>query len=600
MRRHAVSVVLALLAIPGGATLRLAAQERPTQVNYVNAPLGEVIRSLALALRLNVVLSDVPDSRVTFSTPTPVPREDLGQVLESILESYSLVLVQSGPLARVVPADKAPATGPIRYGKELPTPPPLGLITQLVSLDAIGASEAVEVLKRGASPTARIEVMPRQNAVLITDRGSNVARYLDLLRQIDIRSEGEAGLRTYVYPLKHASASELATTLSQLLGITVVGATESPAQALEERSLSGTLDQFRRSELEALETRRTTPLVTVTPQELTPATSADTTAGGEPQPGAIVGQTMIVPSAATNSLVIRTAPPNYPLLEETIQALDVRPAQVLLEVLIAEIQLDKATEFGINWSIIGRDVSAQFGSQVFSDSALSRATDFVARAVTLGAVDVRALLSALSSKSRVRVLSSPHVLALNNEEARILVGSEVPFSQSTRTGLTEVVDRIVQFRNVGTQLTIIPRINQDGYVSVRLLQEVSALTNQTLEAALNAPIITVREAETSAIVRDGQTIVIGGLIADTQDRFESGVPILKDIPLLGLVFKNTSNRNIRSELAIFVTPKVVYTDGDAARVLDEERARLRGIQLDTLPGAPRRKGTVDRKGPHGG
>ena len=263
--------------------------------------------------------------------------------------------------------------------------------------------------------------------------------------------------------------------------------------------------------------------------------------------------------------------------------MDVRPAQVLLEVLIAEIQLDKATQFGINWSVIGRDVSAQFGSQDFSDSALSQATDFVGRAVTLGTVDVRALLSALSSKSHVQVLSSPHVLAVNNEEARILVGSEVPFSQSTRTGLTEVVDRIVQFRDVGTQLTIIPRISQDGYVSVRLLQEVSALTNQTLEAALNAPIITVREAETSAIVRDGQTIVIGGLIADSQDRVESGVPVLKDIPLLGLVFKSTSNHKSRSELAIFVTPKVVYSDEDAARLLQQERDRLGGLPVDTMP-----------------
>jgi general secretion pathway protein D len=583
MRRYAAPVAVALLVSPiSGAAAWLFAQEHPTRINYVNAPLPDVIRSLAGALRLNVVLSDVPSARVTFSTPKPVASEDLGQVLESILESYNLVLVQSGPLARIVPANKAPSTGPIRYGKELPEPPPLGLITQLVSLDAIGAAEAVEMLKRVASPNARIEAMPRQNAVLLTDRGSNVARYLDLLRQIDIRSEGEAGLRTYVYPLKHASASELAVTLSQLLGIAVIGATESPAQALEERSLSGSLDQFRRRELESLETRRTTPLVTISPQELTPPTPADTNAKTEPQPGTIVGQTTIVPSPATNSLVIRTAPPNYPLLAETIETLDVRPAQVLLEVLIAEIQLDKSNRFGINWSIIGRDVSAQFGSQDFSDSALSKATDFVGRAVTLGEVNVRALLTALASKSRVRVLSSPHVLALNNEEARILVGSEVPFSQSTRTGLTEVVDRIVQFRNVGTQLTIIPRINQDGYVSVRLLQEVSALTSQTLEAALNAPIITVREAETSAVVRDGQTIVIGGLIADTQDRRESGVPILKDIPLLGLAFKSTSNQNSRTELAIFVTPKVVYSDEDAARLLQDEQRRLRGVPSDSL------------------
>ncbi|MBA3761387.1 MAG: type II and III secretion system protein, partial [Gemmatimonadales bacterium] len=233
-------------------------------------------------------------------------------------------------------------------------------------------------------------------------------------------------------------------------------------------------------------------------------------------------------------------------------------------------------------SVVGRDVTAQFGFQDFSDGVLSGIQDFAVRAVTLGSIDVRGLLTALSSKSRVRVLSSPHVLALNNEEARILVGSEVPFSQSTRTGLTEVVDRIVQFRNVGTQLTIIPRINADGYVSVRLLQEVSALTNQTLEAALNAPIITVREAETSAIVRDGQTIVIGGLIAETQDKFQSGVPILQDIPLLGLAFKKTSNLNSRTELAIFVTPRVVYTDEDAARLLKLERERMRGISADTV------------------
>jgi general secretion pathway protein D len=581
MRRFLVPLV-AVLCLKAATAPLLGAQERATQLNYVNAPLTDVIRSLAVALGQNVVLSDVPDARVTFSTPIPVARKDLGQVLESILESHGLVLVQSGPLARVVRADKAPATGPIRYGKDLPVPPPLGLITQIVSLESIGANEAVEVLKRGASPTARIEMMPRQNAVLMTDRGSNVARYLELLRQIDIRSEGEAGLRTYVYRLKHAAPSELATTLSQLLGITVVGAEESPAKALQERSLSRSLDQFRRRELEALETRRTTPLVTVSPTELTPDPS-DTAAPGEAPPGTIVGRTTIVPSAATNALVIRTSPPNYPLLEETIQALDVRPAQVLLEVLIAEIQLDKATEFGINWSVVGQDITAQFGFQDFSDDALSRAQDFVVRAITLGDIDVRGLLSALSSKSRVRVLSSPHVLALNNEEARILVGSEVPFSQSTRTGLTEVVDRIVQFRDVGTQLTIIPRISQDGYVAVRLLQEVSALTNQTLEAALNAPIITVREAETSAIVRDGQTIVIGGLIAESWDKVETGVPILKDIPLLGLVFKSTSNRNSRSELAIFVTPKVVYSDEDSARQLQEERDRLRGVRIDTLP-----------------
>ncbi len=134
---------------------------------------------------------------------------------------------------------------------------------------------------------------------------------------------------------------------------------------------------------------------------------------------------------------------------------------------------------------------------------------------------------------------------------------------------------MVQYRNVGTQLTIIPTINEDGYVTFRILQEVSSLTELTLAAALGAPIITVREAETSAIVPNGQTVVIGGLIDETRDRVESGVPFLKDIPLLGYLFKKSeSTRRLRTELAIFVTPYVVFDDEDAADLLQRERGRL--------------------------
>ena len=142
--------------------------------------------------------------------------------------------------------------------------------------------------------------------------------------------------------------------------------------------------------------------------------------------------------------------------------------------------------------------------------------------VSLGTVDVRVVLQALASRTNVRILSTPRILALNNEEARILVGSQVPFTQSTRTGLDVVVDQTVQFRNVGTQLTVVPTVNQDGYVTFRILQEVSALSAQTIEAALNAPVITTREAETSALVRSGKTIIIGG--SDRRDRAGSFAP----------------------------------------------------------------------------
>jgi general secretion pathway protein D len=340
--------------------------------------------------------------------------------------------------------------------------------------------------------------------------------------------------------------------------------------------------------LRALEQRRTTPI----PLQLQAA--PDTARGLPAEVSGLVDQTTIVPDLATNSLVIRTAPPNYPVLEETIEALDVRPAQVLLEVLIAEITLDAATSYGINWSVFAEDkitgetgdVEARLGRQL-SDTTVAGIDQFVARVVRLNSVDVRAVLSALATDSDVRVLSTPHVTALNNEEARIFVGSEVPFNQSSRIGLDVVVDQTVQYRNVGTQLTIVPTINEDGYVSFRILQEVSDLTTLTVEAALGAPIITVREAETSALVRNGQTVVIGGLIDESTEEVESGVPLLKEIPVLGYLFKSRETRNVRTELAIFVTPYVVFTDEDAAELLERERGRLRNIeQLDERIPAP--------------
>jgi general secretion pathway protein D len=201
---------------------------------------------------------------------------------------------------------------------------------------------------------------------------------------------------------------------------------------------------------------------------------------------------------------------------------------------------------------------------------------------------VRAVLQALASRTNVRILSTPRVLALNNEEARILVGSQVPFTQSTRAGLDVIVDQSVEFRNVGTQLTVVPTVNTDGYVTFRILQEVSALSAQTIEAALNAPVITTREAETSALVRSGRTIIIGGLIDEVEQRVRTGIPVLMDLPILGPLFRSESQGRSRTELAIFVTPHVVFDDAAADSLMQSQGAKFRASRptLDSLLGPP--------------
>jgi general secretion pathway protein D len=230
-----------------------------------------------------------------------------------------------------------------------------------------------------------------------------------------------------------------------------------------------------------------------------------------------------------------------------------------------------------------RGILAGLGPQV-ADSLLGSITGGVLRVFTLGNINVSAVVQALASRTNVRVLSAPRVLALNNEKARILVGSEVPFTSASLTSAAALVDQVVQYQDVGTQLTVLPTINNDGYVTLRLLQEVSALSATTVSAAQNSPIITTREAETSAIIKTGRSVVIGGLISETRSNLESGIPILKDIPLLGSLFKTKSVDHERTELAIFLTPHVVTTDEEADSMLHSERDKLQilGPQVDSV------------------
>lgn len=577
-------VALVLLARPIAAVAQQsarapAAQPAGTTLDFANARLADVIRTLASMLGRTVVVSDIPDARVTFSTVAALKPGDLEAILESLLESHDLMLVNKGNVSQVMPSEKAPATGTLRTGFDIPDPPPLGLVSQLVPLLSIRADEGADALRAIMSKGARIEAVARSNALLITDRGVNVARYLDLLRKLDAAPAGESGLRTYVVNLKYASANDLAGALGQLFGIQVAGNTSG---SIADRSLSRALDSFRQRDAETFRIRNTAPngASTAATQPATPAQSPRDSAAG-----LLVGRTTIVANAPTNALVIRTAPPNYPLLRETIDALDIRPAQVLFEVTIAEIALGRGSEFGLDWAAINRggDVTAQFGNPEIPDAG---STSALLRVVRLDGTAVRALLRTIASTSDVRVLSTPEIVAANNREATILVGSKVPFISSTRLGNDVSIDRAVQYQDVGTKLSIIPTINDDGYVSVQLLQEVSSLTQTTVSAALSAPIISTREASTRAILRDGQTVVIAGLIGETRTTQDQGIPFLMDIPVLGALFKRQTVSRQRTELAIFVTPYLIRTDADADAIREKVRRSMEGRSPGALDGTP--------------
>ncbi|MEX1183300.1 MAG: secretin N-terminal domain-containing protein [Gemmatimonadota bacterium] len=315
-------------------------------------------------------------------------------------------------------------------------------------------------------------------------------------------------------------------------------------------------------------------------------------AGGASEPfGAVV-----VPDDATNSLLVRASPGDWAVMQAAIQALDTRPLQVVIEVVIAEVRRTDDTNIGVSFTADGSE-----GEQnTIGDLPTARETenDFTLRILRSGDIDVEATLSALAASGRVRILSRPVIAAQNNLEARINVGTERPFVQISRSlGTTEPFrDEVIQYRDVGTVLTILPTINEDGYVNMAVTQEINSATN---EVQFGAPIISTREASTHLLARDGQTVVIGGLIDTQTDYSRAGIPLLMDIPVLGALFSTTRENVGNSELFLFLTPHIVYSDEDADRVKEEieRNAELlepltpivplitpnpRIIQLDTL------------------
>lgn len=360
--------------------------------------------------------------------------------------------------------------------------------------------------------------------------------------------------RLFVYRLKHARAVRLAQTLQAVFG---QGSVMPQGTEMRTRPLS----EYLRD------------------QQIRPFTPADTMRPVAPQAAApglegnLRAEVQIVPDETTNALLIRAVPEDYEIIRQAIEAVDLRPLQVLIEVLVAEVRVSDGLNLGV--SAKATDDASGNTTEARLPGAAS-AEDFVFRITRGGRVDVDVAISALQSRGNVRIVSRPLLFAQNNLEARILVGSQRPFVQVFRSLPTDaaVRDQVVQYRDVGTSLAIIPTINPDGYVTMQVTQEVSSATNET---QFGAPVISTREATTHLFVKDGQTAVFGGLVDQQRERTRSGIPVLMDIPLFGALFGTTRWITTNNELFLFLTPHIVQSDEEIERLKEEIRKR----SLDT-------------------
>ena len=372
----------------------------------------------------------------------------------------------------------------------------------------------------------------------------------------------------YIYSLRHARAARMAATMQAIFGgrAANVGAAPGLSQLPLSERLRGqaippfTADSARRDALPA-------------------------PANPPPLPAQLRGEIHIVADENTNALVVRALPADWEVIQRTVQAMDLRPLQALIEVVIAEVRTSDDLQIGVSGKLTGSDGATPptTGSAELKSSV---ANDFVLKLMAQrGNFTADVALSALATRGNVRILSRPLLLAQNNQEAKILVGEQRPFVQVFRSLPTDAAirDQVVQYRDVATTLTLRPTINPDGYVNLQVLQEVSTATDAT---QFGAPIISTREASTHLFVKDGQTVVVGGLVSRQTDRLRSGIPFLSSLPLIGVLFGSTTTKTTTSELFLFLTPHVIANDADADRLRDSLRrqgADTTGVKPTELP-----------------
>ena len=434
-----------------------------------------------------------------------------------------------------------------------------------------------------AAETPLIVPERRSNSLVVHARKSDMETIRRLLEKIDVDIYG--GQRVFIHFAENTKARDLATTLDAIYGRGDRG----PA-------ITGTQPQIRSfTSISGLSGPSALPL----PAPLTPPgpiLGAAPVVGAVPRtgPGGFPGVSgegappsvdiRFVADEVTNAVIVTTYPRLWKEIEETIKRLDKMPRQVLIDVLAAEVRLDDDMKLGVEWAIrSGNFVITSSPSGLLPAKPPQSIIPFGGLAVPLGlnvfafaADKVLAALNALSTENRVNVLSNPTIMTTENRKAVINVSTSVPIVTSQQVpvatgGITgNSITQTVEYKDAGIILTVTPRIGEQGTVALDVKQEVNEV-GANEPPPINSPRFTKREAETSVVLLNNQTLVLGGLIQNRRTNIRIGIPFLNRIPILGYLFGTTEERVERTELILLITPRTVGTPLDANRVTDQMR-----------------------------
>ncbi|MDD5434109.1 MAG: type II secretion system secretin GspD, partial [Nitrospira sp.] len=527
------------------APSQVKSSDRMVTLDFNNVDLQTFVKFISELTGKNFVIDEKVQGKVTVISPTKISVDEAYQVFLTVLDMKGFTAVVENKVIKIFPSREAKQSGVSVVTEEKNLPPDENFQTRVLRLKHIGASELSRLISPLISKDGSSIPYPQTNVLIITDVNSNMDKLLDLIDELDTEPpKGKGGI--YVYYLQNASAEDMAKVLSSLVS-------KIPAKP----------------------------------------------AGGQAPQEAVVhleGGTSVTGDKATNALIIMASPEDYERVKSIIERLDIKRKQVYVEAAIVEMSLDKTREFGVEWrstegiSATGNTFAAgtllappgsgitSFASNPLSVSGLVGAgvKGFLPDGKTL---NVGALVRVFQADSDVNILSTPNILTLDNQEAKIIVGQNVPFITGVSQTAGGNVQATIERKDVGIQLKITPHTTDSDLVKLDIYQEISSLggsipvgTNQEV------PITNKRSAETSVVVTDNETVVIGGLIKDDVTITERKVPLLGDIPLLGFLFKYRSRQNSKTNLLIFLSPHIIRDSDALAAISNDKRKKSAEFQ----------------------
>jgi len=580
-------------------------------LNFNDVDISTMVKFISDLTGKNFVLDDRVKGKISIFSPSKLSTEEAYNVFVSVLDLKGFTVVPSGKFQKIIPSAGARQAGGftlIPDGEQAPVNE--NYIAQATKLENITAQEALSFLQPMVSKDGHISAFAPGNLLLMVDSSLNIRKLQGILQTIDTERTREGVDLIY---LKNAPAEGTAATVRQWLaggdakpGVPTASGSAAAGSVMADQRLNALVVFGNDSIKQAV--REMTAKLDVAPPEASSKVNvyylenSDATEMARVLDGVVKGMTTnvppgapataqgspfdsgkvtITPDKASNSLVIMASPNDYNNLLAVIKKLDRRSKQVFVQVLIAEVSLDKSRDIGLEGGVIGGGVLNKYLTVAGLYDPLGSLSKLGSAITTLGGTtlsgidprpaNVAAVLHALDKNGLVNILSTPNILTSDNKEAEINVGENVPFQgQSTQStiGTTTSVER----KDIGINLKIKPQISEGDFIRLDLSQEISAVKNDKGQAI--DLVTTKRSTKTSIVIKDKETVVIGGLIQDTEDESVSKVPLLGDIPGLGWLFKTKNKTRKKTNLMILITPQIVKNADDLKNVSTVQRVEF--------------------------